>query len=209
MSKSALAISSALFCLVFTVNASALQLLDDVTMKKTGARGSVQIEIDNMRISAEVGTLKYTDNDGFNDGKGATVVVEHGSTVQQFNAITDGSNREGLLANAYGDISRFGDHAISSSIDSKNLTIGIVDELPILSSIATYSALSSGSSLPRTVSGIEVSLPTLEMRSSGGSHHMRFQQEGAINNDRDFCMHEISGERITAILGGKVEIAGR
>lgn len=209
MAKSVIFLYSTIIAFVFTNNSFALQKLDDKTLKKIGAQGSVQVEIDHMRISADLGVTSYTDNDGANDGKSTTVMVSHGRTVQSFNAILDGSDREGLLGNAYGDINLLGDHAIESAEDTKSLTIGIVDELPLLSAISRYSKSGNSASAGNAVSGIQVTLPTLEMKSSGGTHHMKFQQDGAINNNREFCLHEISGEKTTAILGGRVEIAGR
>jgi len=204
MTKSGILLYSTIITLVLTNSSFALQKLDEKTLRKIGAQGSVQIEIDNMRIAAELGITSYTDNDGTNDGKSATVRVSHGKTVQVFNAILDGSDREGLLGAAYGDLDLLGNHAIKSVEDTQNLTIGISNELPLLSAISRYSK-SPGSAIP----GIQVFLPTLEIKTSGGSHHMTFQQEGAINNNKEFSLHEISGERIIAILGGKVEIAGR
>lgn len=209
MAKSGIFLYSTIIALVFTNNSFALTKLDEKTLRKIGAQGSVQIEIDNMRISADLGVTSYTDNDGTNDGKSATVIVSHGSTVQSFNAILDDSDRDGLLSSTYGNLDILGDHAITSAEDTKSLTIGIVDELPMLSAINRFSKSGDSAYPGSAVPGIQVTLPTLEMKSSGGSHHMTFQQDGAINNNKEFSLHEISGQRITAILGGKIEIAGR
>lgn len=209
MTKSGIFLYSAIFTLVFANNLLAFKKLDDKALRKISAQGSVQIEIDNMHITADLGITSYTDNDGTNNGKSATVVVTHGRTEQSFNAILDESDREGLLSAAYGDLGILGDHAIKSVEDTKSLTIGIEDELPLLSAINRFLKSDTSNSSTNAVQGIQVSLPTIEMKSSGGSHHMRFQQEGAINNNKEFSVHEISGQRITAILGGRVEIAGR
>lgn len=224
MKKIKVFVISAFFVLSFTYPVYSLQILGDDVLRQVSAKGSVEIEIDNMKIDAMPGTMIYTDDDGSGNGVSASVHVIGDRTVQTFAAITDETDREGLLAGSYGDIALLGDHAIDSSEASRNLTISIVDELPLLSAINRFNrtdsvsrgrsavkdrGASDASASGTTVSGILVNLPTLEMNSTGGTHQLVFKQEGAVNNEKFYFYHEISGIRTTAILGGKVEIAAR
>lgn len=221
MKKTVIAISSVFLFLLASLPAFSLQILDSAALRQISAKGTVEIEIDNMKIDAMPGTMIYTDNDGSGDGVQASVHVIQGRTIQTFASITDETDREGLLKEAYGNIGLLGDYAIGSSADSKTLSISVVDDLPLMKEIMKFNKSDSatggkskakgyegeGSSV--SVSGVLVHLPTLEMTASGGSHELVFKQEGAMNNDRSFFYHEITGLKTSAILGGKIEISAR
>jgi hypothetical protein len=158
-----------------------------------------------MNIKSDPFTVVYTDDDGTGDFKPASAVIKMGSTEQSFNAITDETERNGILSGKYGNIGLPGNYGINSASDSKHLTIGIEDELPFLSEMEKSSSGNNTSS----VQGVQVYLPTIEMKISGGSRSTSFQQDGAINNNIEFCIREITGIRTMAILNGRVEISGR
>ena len=219
MKKTMIAMSSVFLFLSASFPAFSLQILDSAALRQISAKGTVEIEIDNMKIDALPGTMIYVDNDGSGDGVQASVHVIQGRTIQTFASITDETDREGLLKEAYGNLALLGDYAIVSSDDSKTLSISVVDDLPLMKEIMKFNNLDSvaggkskakgyeGSSV--SVSGVLVNLPTLEMTAAGGSHELVFKQEGAVNNDRSFFYHEISGLKTSAILGGKIEISAR
>lgn len=193
--------------IVFTCSFSAysMQKLAGNELKKIKGQASVEIEIDNMQIKSDSLKIIYIDEDGTGNSMPATATISMGSTIQSFNAIIDETSRDGVLSGTYSGSRLYSKYGINSSSDSSNLTIGIEEKLPMLSSIKQF--LSGNETL--SVQGIQVYLPTLEMNISGGTRSINFQQDGAINNNIEFCIRQITGIRTTAILGGRVEIAGR
>jgi len=186
-----------------------LQRLDDKALKKIHAQGGVEIEIDNMSIKAEIREMRYTDTDGTFDGKPGAVFVSNTRTFQRFYAIKDETNREGLLQTAYSDERILGAYAIKSYADTRNLRIDLVDELPVLTRMSKYNFAADNTNLKRniSVSGILVTLPTIEIVADAPEFSIGVRQDGAINNNAIFFKCTGSGKSVMAILNGKVEIA--
>lgn len=187
-----------------------LQRLNDLELKRVHGQGGVEIEIDNMSIKAEIREMRYTDTDGTFDGTPGSVFISNTRTYQRFYAIKDETNREGLLYTAYNDERVLGEYAIKSYADTRNLRIDIVDELPVLTKMNRYNL--GADSNPRlrrsySVSGILITLPTLEIVADAPEFSIGVRQEGAINNNAIFFKCTGSGKSVMAILNGKVEIA--
>lgn len=188
----------------------ALQRLDDMTLKKIHGQGGVEIEIDNMSIKAEIREMRYTDTDGTFDGKPTSVFISNTRTYQRFYAIKDETDREGLLYTAYNDERILGEYAIKSYADTRNLRIDIVDELPVLTKINKYNLgadLNPNLRRNLSVSGILLTLPTLEIVADAPEFSIGIRQEGAFNNNAVFFKCTGSGKSVMAILSGKIEIA--
>ena len=189
--------------------AYALERLSNKALKRSYGQGGVRIEIDNMSIKAEIREMSYTDTDGTFDGRPATVFVSNMRTSQRFYAIKDETDRNGLLHAAYNDERIFGQYAIKSSADTRNLEINIVSELPVMTAINKYNYGSSGSSGLRknpVASGIQVTLPTLELVSEALSFSIGIRQAGAINSEAIYFECSSTGKNVMAILRGRVEI---
>ncbi len=187
----------------------ALQRLSNKALKKVYGHGGVQIEIDKMSIKADIRELLYTDTDGIFNGRPASVFISNMRTSQQFYAIKDETDRQGLLQAAYNDERILGEYAIKSSADTRNLEINIVSELPVMTAINRYNyGLSGNSNLRRNpvVSGIHVTLPTLEIVADALSFSIGVRQAGTINNNAVYFEYAGSGRHVMAILRGNVEI---
>jgi len=187
-----------------------LQRIDDNYLKKIHGQAGVEIEIDSMSIKAEIREMRYTDTDGTFDGRPGSVFVSNTRTFQRFYAIKDETDREGLLQSAYSDERVLGEYAIKSYADTRNLMIDIVDELPVLTKMNRYNwGADFNPDLRRnlSVSGILVTLPTLEIVADAPEFSIGIRQEGAINNNAVYFQCTGSGKSVMAILSGKVEIA--
>lgn len=210
MLKKAVLFVPVFICGIVQAPAYSMERLDDKALKKVYGQAGVEIEIDNMSIRAEIREMRYTDTDGVFDGRPGSVFVSNTRTYQRFHAIVDETSREGLLETAYNDERVLGEYAIKSYADTRNLMIDIVDELPVLTKMHKYNlGADVKQDLRRnmSVSGILITLPTLEIVADAPEFSVGIRQEGAINSNSVYFQCTGSGKSVMAILKGRVEIA--
>lgn len=210
MLKKAVLLVPVFLCGINQVPIYSLERLDDRSLKQIYGQGGVEIEIDNMSIRAEIREMRYTDTDGTFDGRPGSVFISNTRTYQRFHAIVDETSREGLLETAYNDERILGEYAIRSYADTSNLKIDIVNELPVLTKMHRYNMgadLNQNLRRNMSVSGILITLPTLEIVADAPEFSIGIRQEGAINNNAVFFECTGSGKSVMAILRGKIEIA--
>lgn len=180
--------------LVMTSSAFALQSMDSDTMKDTTAQAGVSIAIDDVVVETWVGETLYTDTD-----TGASFVISAKHNLKTFHAFgidasgaihSIGIDMEGLANASLYDAATYGARATGLTID-----------------IGTCVALTAGNQVlgnNDVVTGVVIGLPTLQICTSSDTYTVGIRD--ANGADGEF-IQVTTGEKITRIIGGTLEIA--
>jgi hypothetical protein len=201
MKKSALRTLLAAAMIMVPFSAFGLEAMNDQAMNDVTGQAGVSIAVDNVQLYQSIGKLSYTDTDGIPTAgiNGGTLAIHNLVQMTKINAITDGTDRGGILANDYNAI--LGNGFYTGPFVAQALSIDVVDALPILSAGVSYNMGGAAN-----IAGVLIGLPTVEIVQSISPFDIVVEASGSANDGASFGQLAIENQ-VTAILSGTLEIA--
>ena len=215
--------------LAIVPSAFALKAMTADSMKDTTGQAGVSIAVDDVVIFNSAGTTTYIDSNGYGNpdptapsGMGAGFVIKGEESFTTLRGITDLTDRGGYLKFAYGqkmldagikNIYPGGGMDLLAAV--KGYSVGVMTagfiarplSIDVSGALATLSAgrsFNTGSAVAEA--GVVIGLPTLEISKVASTKTYAIAATGSVNDGAEYITVTKSAS-VTAILGGKVEIA--
>lgn len=193
--------------LAIVPSAFALKAMTADNMKDTTGQAGVDIAVDNIIIYSGASTTIYRDNDGLVDPLGNEIGGTAGLVIAGIGGFTfiDGIVNGQGAANDYVALmnSAAGE---GNTFHARALTIDVTDKLVALSAGYTYNYALAGGTTDLDIAGVQIGLPTVEIRKSGSEKTYSVDAATSYNGTKQYIQVEKTSSTM-AILGGTIEIA--